>query len=201
MQASTSKKKRFRPGELAPITGVYIVNHGMRHRESHEVVIIRGEQLPVCRACKLNVSYEILRPISHITHDWDFSGPHNLIVRPKQQDFRDTRMFRRVNVQWPLTLELSSGSDAGVIQGHSTDLSAGGIGAIIRTKLSPQYQTVLVNICINMGAESLAFSGYLRYQAGQRYGFEFTNVGTGERAAIRRLMETQLHRQRPFPAE
>src|SRR5215831_15923859 len=85
VQASTSKKK-FRPGELAPITGIYLVIHGTRHRERHEVVIIRGEQLPTCRTCKLNLTFEIVRPISHITHDWDFSGPHNLTVRPRQDD-------------------------------------------------------------------------------------------------------------------
>src|SRR5215469_18321091 len=120
---------------MAPITGVYVVNHGTRHRERHEVVIIRGEQLPVCGACKLNVTYEIVRPISHITHDWDFSGPHNLIIRPKHEDFRDTRMFRRVNVQWPVTLELSNASGPVTVYGHSIDMSAGGIGTIVRHKL------------------------------------------------------------------
>ena len=81
MQVITARKK-FRPGGLAPITGVYAVTHGVRHRDRHEVVIIRGEQLPACRTCKLNVTYEIVRPISHVTHDWDFSGPPNLAVKP-----------------------------------------------------------------------------------------------------------------------
>jgi hypothetical protein len=199
VQASASKKK-FRPGEMAPITGVYLVDHGTRHRERHEVVIIRGEQLPVCRACKLNVTYEIVRHISHITHDWDFSGPHNLIIRPKHEEFRDTRMFRRVNVQWPVTLELSnSSSSPEPIHGHSIDISAGGMGAIIRSKLPPRYKTALVKILIDTGEESVGFRAHLRYHTGLRYGFEFAKITPGEQEAIRRLMETQLQGSPEIP--
>ena len=180
---------------MAPITGVYLVTHSVRHRESHEVVIIRGEPLPACRACKLNVAYEIVRPISHITHDWDFSGPHNLTVRPTQDDFKDTRMFRRVNVQWPVTVELTSPSnDLGVVQGQSIDLSAGGMGAVIRGKLPSRYKTGLVKILVDTGEESLTFSAHFRYQAGLRYGFEFASVGFGEKEVLRRLMESQFQK-------
>lgn len=199
MQASASKKK-FRPGELAPITGVYLVNHGMRHREQHEVVIIRGEQLPVCRVCKLNVTFEIVRPISHITHDWDFSGPHNLIIRPHHEDFRDTRMFRRVNVQWPVTLELSDTSSATTFHGHSVDVSAGGIGTILRHNLPSRYKAALLKILIDTGEKSLGLQAHLRYHTGLRYGFEFANVTQVEQEAIRRLLETQLQSSPGIPS-
>jgi len=179
---------------MAPITGVYLVTHSLRHRESHEVVIIRGEPLPACRECKLNVGFEILRPISHITHDWDFSGPHNLTVRPSQDDFKDTRMFRRVNVRWPVTVEVSDSSTAGSIHGHSIDLSAGGMGAVIRGKLPPQYKTGVVKILMDTGEDSLTFSANFRYQAGLRCGFEFANVNSPEKEVIRRLMESQLQK-------
>ena len=192
MQASTSKKK-FRPGEMAPITGVYLVEHGLRHRDQHEVVIIRGEQLPTCRECKLNVSYEILHPISHITHDWDFSGPHNLMVKPKDEDFKGTRLFRRINVEWPITVELCDSTDnVGALHGHSIDLSAGGISAIIRSRLPSPYKTACVKILLDTGDQSLALQAHCRYQSGMRYGFEFSNVSSGEKETIRRLIETQL---------
>jgi len=189
-----SSKKRFRPGELAPITGVYLVKHGISHRESHEVVIIRGEQLPACRACKLNVAFEIIRPISHITHDWDFSGPHNLRVMPKREDYKDTRIFRRVNVQWPVTLELLDSANSGVIHGHSVDLGAGGMGVIIRGKLPSRYENALIRIMMDTGEESLAVRAHLRYHAGTRYGFEFVHARSEEKQDIRRLIDTQLRR-------
>ena len=191
MQASTSKK--FRPGEMAPITGVYRVEHGVRHRDQHEVVIIRGEQLPTCRECKLNVTFEILHPISHITHDWDFSGPHNLMVKPKDEDFKGTRLFRRISVEWPITLELCHPTDnEGPLHGHSIDLSAGGISAMIRNKLPSRYKTACVKILLDTGKQSLVLEAQCRYQTGLRYGFEFSNVGSGEKETIRRLIETQL---------
>ena len=193
MHGSASKKK-FRPGELAPITGIYLVNHGTRHRERHEVVIIRGEQLPTCRTCKLNLSFEIIRPISHITHDWDFSGPNNLVVRPRREDFRDFRMFRRVNLQLPIQLEVTSSSSPVVIHGYSSDLSAGGMGAIIRNRLPSRYKTGPVSIHVEPGEETLTLAAQFRYQTGVRYGFEFTNMGTKEREAIRHLIETEKQR-------
>ena len=190
MRASAPKKK-FRPGDLAPITGVYLVSHGLRHRDRHEVVVIRGEQLPTCRTCKLNISYEIVRPISHITHDWDFSGPNNLVVRPKQEDFQDFRMYRRAHVQLPIKLQFASSSN-GVIQGQSSDLSAGGLGAVIRSGLPARYKTETIKISIERGRESLSVLARLRYQSGMRHGFEFLNVGEADREAIRKFISREM---------
>lgn len=193
MQASTSKK-RFRPGELAPITGIYMVTHGARHRERHEVVVIRGEQLPTCRTCKLNLSYQIVRPISHITHDWDFSGPHNLVISPRHDDFRDFRMFRRVSMQLPITLELPSTSSPVMIHGYSSDLSAGGMGTVIRNRLPSRYKTDPVKIHVEPDGKALTLEAHFCYQTGVRYGFEFNSIGVGEREAIRRLIDTEKKR-------
>jgi hypothetical protein len=187
VQASAPKKK-FRPGDLAPITGIYLVTHGSRHRDRHEVVIIRGEHLPTCRSCKLDVWYEIVRPISHITHDWDFSGPYNLAVRPKPGDFQDFRMFRRAHLQLPIKLRLGAASNGGIIHGQSSDLSAGGVGAVIRSSLPARYKTETVKISIERGQDSLQVFARLRYQNGFRHGFEFMNVGETEREAIRRFI-------------
>lgn len=165
------------------------------------MVVIRGEPLPSCRACKQNVRFEIIHAISHITHDWDFSGPHNLMVKPKHEEFRNTRMFRRINVQWPITFELEGVPGDAMVQGQSVDLSIGGMGAIIREKLPPRHKIGCVKILINAGSESLVFHANFRYQAGLRYGFEFSNVSAGEKETIRRLLETHTQQPQTFSAE
>jgi hypothetical protein len=58
---------------MAPISGVYIVVHEL-HRQPHEVLIVRGEVLPACRVCKLEVRFRVMEAVSHLTHDWDFAG-------------------------------------------------------------------------------------------------------------------------------
>jgi hypothetical protein len=187
VRVSTAGKK-FRPGDLAPITGVYSVTHGLRHRDRHEVVIIRGELLPTCRTCKLNVTYEIARPVSHVTHDWDFSGPYNLAVKPQREDPQDFRIYRRAQVQLPIQLRLGSSPTTQVIQASMTDLSAGGLGAVIRTEVPSPFKTEAVRIQIQKGRDSLSLLASFRYQNGLRHGFEFVNVSASERESIRRVI-------------
>ena len=81
MPASRLHGPRYRPGEVAPISGIYRVTHES-HRASHVVTILRSEVFPPCRSCRGNVTFEIVQPASHITHDWDFAGPANLDERP-----------------------------------------------------------------------------------------------------------------------
>ena len=74
MQPATRYNRTFRPGEIAPISGVYrVFHHG--HRENHDVVVLRGEAFPSCRHCQSAVHFEVVHPVSHVTHDWDFAGP------------------------------------------------------------------------------------------------------------------------------
>lgn len=185
-------QKKFRPGELAPITGIYLVNHGSRHREPHEVVIIRGEILPACRSCKLNTQFDIVKVISHVTHDWDFSGPNNLSIQRHEQ-FTDFRIFRRVHVRLPVTFQFSSDSSPVQIHGYSSDLSAGGLGAIIRDKLPPAYKTAMIKIDVGTGAAPLSVNGRFRHQSGVRYGFEFAKVAGAQTEAIRRMIQKHMH--------
>jgi hypothetical protein len=58
---------------MAPISGVYMVVHEL-HRQPHEALIVRGEVLPACRICKLDVRFRVVEAMSHLTHDWDFAG-------------------------------------------------------------------------------------------------------------------------------
>jgi hypothetical protein len=69
----------YKPGETAPVSGVYTVFH-QGHRENHEVVILRGEELPPCRGCKAEVRFQVKRQSSHVTHDWDFAGPGSPVM-------------------------------------------------------------------------------------------------------------------------
>jgi hypothetical protein len=185
-------QKKFRPGELAPITGIYLVNHGLRHREPHEVVIIRGEILPACRTCKLNTQFEIVKVISHVTHDWDFSGPNNLTIRPRHEEFADLRVFRRFNVRLPVTFQIPPYSSPVQIHGHSSDLSAGGLGAIIRGKLPSAYKTAMIKIEVGTSAVPLSVQGRFRHQSGVRYGFEFANIAGAQTEAIRRMIQKHM---------
>ncbi len=62
------------PGQCAPVSGIYRVIHNV-HRAPHEVLILRGEELPMCRSCKLDVTFTLVEAVEHVTHDMDFAGP------------------------------------------------------------------------------------------------------------------------------
>jgi hypothetical protein len=67
------KDRAYRPGQLAPISGIYTVAH-LRHRSAHDVVAIRGEEFPPCRVCQGAVRFYISHVASHMTHDLDLAG-------------------------------------------------------------------------------------------------------------------------------
>jgi hypothetical protein len=80
--AASSRKARhaYRPGEIAPVSGIYTVQHH-EHRPEHSAVLIRGEEFPACRTCKGEVRFAVSQQSSHITHDWDFAGPRLMVVK------------------------------------------------------------------------------------------------------------------------
>lgn len=73
-QPVTLSHGEYKPGDKAPVSGIYVVTHA-GHRPPHEVLIIRGEELPACRTCKLEVVFEVVRAVNHLTHDMDLAGP------------------------------------------------------------------------------------------------------------------------------
>jgi len=77
MGAATSSRNprpALRPGEMAPVTGIYRVVH-QEHRPDHDAVVIRGENFPACRTCKGAVRFIVQTQASHLMHDFDFAGP------------------------------------------------------------------------------------------------------------------------------
>jgi hypothetical protein len=65
--------KACKPGQMAPISGTYTVVHVM-HRTNHEVIAIRGEQLPRCRVCGADVTFYPTQAVAYVTHDFDLAG-------------------------------------------------------------------------------------------------------------------------------
>lgn len=65
--------KACKPGQMAPISGIYMVVH-VAHRTDHEVIAIRGEQLPPCRVCGADVIFYLTQAVSYVTHDFDLAG-------------------------------------------------------------------------------------------------------------------------------
>jgi hypothetical protein len=67
------------------MSGVYEAVH-RGHREPHQVLIIRGEELPACRVCRGHVRFCLISAIDHLTHDWDLTGPSlQLITTPRSK--------------------------------------------------------------------------------------------------------------------
>jgi hypothetical protein len=61
----------FKPGEMVPKSGLYLVVHG-GHRADHEATLFQGEQFPGCGQCEKAVRFRLLRGATPISDDTDF---------------------------------------------------------------------------------------------------------------------------------
>jgi len=75
-----SQRQAYKPGQIVPVSGVFTAVHG-EHRAQHEVVAIRGEEFPSCRICKDEVRFHVVRPVPHMTHDFDLTGPGSRMMK------------------------------------------------------------------------------------------------------------------------
>jgi len=56
----------FRPGQIAPETGIYRIAHHAQHvAQEREVTIIKGRRFPTCRHCP-QVSFELTHAAKNI---------------------------------------------------------------------------------------------------------------------------------------
>ena len=55
-------KKKFRPGDYVPESGIYRINHDS-HRLMHEATLIHGTRFPRCRVCRDAVRFELSQAI------------------------------------------------------------------------------------------------------------------------------------------
>lgn len=65
-------ERKFRPGELVPVAGVYVVLHN-GHRAEHAVTMLAGDQFPPCSVCRDEVRFRLERQASAIGSDNDFA--------------------------------------------------------------------------------------------------------------------------------
>lgn len=50
----------YRAGQQIPTSGIYLVEH-FRHREDHEVTLIRDERFPFCQKCGFGVVFTLVQ--------------------------------------------------------------------------------------------------------------------------------------------
>ena len=181
MASGSSVGRIFRPGDLAPISGVYLVTHGGAHREPHEAIVLRGEVLPACRTCRAAVVFQILRPTSHMNHDWDFAGPKALMADQSRPDFADLRAFPRYKIDLPVVITIGRSQ----ISGHTNDISEGGIAATIEARLDRQKKLVTLTLPLGKNNEPEILPAELRYRNGLIHGFAFRRLKDTTRQALR----------------
>jgi len=178
-----------RPGELAPASGVYVVQHLTRHRPAHEAVVIRGEEFPSCRVCRGAIRYELVRELDHVHHDWDLAGPlESQSIEKKLRDFDSVRAFPRVEINLPVVLvEMAQSKKPVLVHGHMTSLSEGGFGAVIGNKLHNPKKSMAIRFPGPNSHKDLRVNARLRYRNGMMHGFEFLRLSSIERDAVRQL--------------
>lgn len=180
------------PGQLAPASGVYLVKHLNQHRAMHEVLVIRGEEFPLCRTCRGSVRFRLDREIDHVHHDWDLAGPMESSLSEPLPEFDSVRAHRRIEVDLPITLESRHLKKPLIVQGHTTNLSEGGLGAVISERFADERRSLTIRLPGLHSRKDIQVSARLRHRRGMRHGFEFMRVSAADRDAIRELCAHSL---------
>jgi hypothetical protein len=69
-----STRQGYRPGDVITESGIYEVIHYRGHRETHDAVMVRGNQFPACEQCGASVRFKMKRTAPYIFHDEDFAS-------------------------------------------------------------------------------------------------------------------------------
>jgi hypothetical protein len=188
MSSPTSALRRYRPGDMAPVSGIYRVTHAGPHRQPHDALVIRGEQLPPCRTCRAMVYFEVVYPISHITHEWDFSGPTPLMVKPRPRNIANVRRSPRLEVDLPVTIEQRRDGSTRKFTARSINISQCGMSATV-AGLIPGDRPVRIHIALPEAQGTATFTARLRHVHGFRHGFEFVRPSPQQRRVLRQALE------------
>lgn len=180
----------YSAGETAPATGLYQVVHdsilppNQRHRPAHLVIVVEGEPFRPCNRCGQAVQYRLVAEGIHLLHDWDFTGPPELLVAKPRHHKR--RAFARCRLEIPVSVK--TGNSPALLSARLHDLSEAGLGATLQGDLQLDD---LVSFEFKLpGDSSLSRpSGRLRYRRGRRYGLQFVRQTPAQRAKIRSFCE------------
>ncbi len=183
MAEPDSRAKHFRPGDLAPVSGIYHIIHANNHRSAHDALLIRGEVFPPCRICKGEVLFVVMQHASHMTHDWDFAGPNPFTVHPTPH-YANVRAHPRHPVELPVVVSVSRGPNQSqrLYRGLVLELGEGGLAARLDAMLPPGDE-IMVNITVPDN-ETLELPVRLRHVVAPRYGFEFVRVSEAKRQRL-----------------
>lgn len=78
-------RKKYRPGDLVPESGIYRVTHDS-HRLMHEATLLQDQRFPICRKCNHDVRFELRRAVKNPTRIT--SGYHAIL-----EDYPDVEPF------------------------------------------------------------------------------------------------------------
>lgn len=56
----------YGPGQTAPDSGVYRVEHDRNHKQPHEITMIKGNTFPPCAGCTSGPRYTLVRKTEHL---------------------------------------------------------------------------------------------------------------------------------------
>lgn len=176
----------YSAGETAPATGLYQVVHDsilpsdQRHRPAHLVIVVEGEPFRPCNRCGQAVLYRLVAEGIHLLHDWDFTGPPELLVAKPLHHKR--RSFARCRLEIPVSVR--TGDSGAKLSARLHDLSEAGLAATLQADL--QVDDLVAFEFKLPGDLSLSrVSGRLRYRQGRRYGFQFVRQTAAQRAKLR----------------
>ena len=107
-------------------------------------------------------------------------------------EFDSVRTFRRVELDLPITVEARHLKKPLILQGHTTNLSEGGMGAVISERFADEKRNLTIRLPGLHSRKDIQVSARLRYRKGLRHGFEFTRVSPADRDALRQLCAHSL---------
>lgn len=71
--------KHYKPGMKAELSGIYQAIHGASHRLQHEVTLAENTIFPMCRRCRLDVRFRLVRPLRSQEQGW---APFGIVFEP-----------------------------------------------------------------------------------------------------------------------